>query len=180
MRLFGWKVTTETMDFPKKYIVVVMPHTSNWDFPKGLLARKAIGQDIKFIAKDSLFKGPMGFIMRALGGYPVNRSKHNNFVDAVIDIFNTKEEFKITITPEGTRKRVEKLKTGFYYIAKGANVPLILCKFDYGNKEIHFSTPHHVADTVEEEVAFIGRYFGGVKGKYPALGYMYDDRQNEK
>ena len=178
MKIFGWKITVETTDFPPKYIVVVLPHTSNWDFPKGLLARKAINQDIKFIAKNSLFKGILGVIIRGLGGYPVDRSKHNNFVDAVIALFNSKEEFKITITPEGTRKRVDKLKTGFYYIAKGANVPVVLCKFDYENKEIHFSKPRFVLDTVEEEIAFLGAYFKGVKGKIPSFGYLYNGRQN--
>ena len=175
--LFGWRVEVETNDFPPKYIVVVLPHTSNWDFPKGILSRKIIGQDIKFIAKNSLFKGPLGFIMRALGGYPVDRSKHGNFVDAVVALFNSKEKFIITITPEGTRKKVDELKTGFYYIAKGANIPVVLCKFDYENKVIHFGKPRFVKNTVEEEIEYIGDYFKQVKGKIPAFGYLYNDRQ---
>ncbi len=178
--LFGWKATVETNNFPPKYIVIVLPHTSNWDFPKGILARRIIGQDIKFIAKDSLFKGPLGVLMRALGGYPVDRSKHGNFVDAVVALFNSKEQFIITITPEGTRKKVEKLKSGFYYIAKGANVPVVLCKFDYENKEIHFSAPRFVKDSLEEEIAYLGDYFQHVKGKIPEFGYLYNERQKEE
>lgn len=177
--LFGWKATVETDNFPPKYIVIVLPHTSNWDFPKGILARKIIGQDIKFIAKKSLFKWPLGILMRALGGYPVDRSKHSNFVDAVVALFDSKERFIITITPEGTRKKVDRLKSGFYYIAKGANIPIVLCKFDYENKEIHFGTPRFVKDTLEEEIEYIGDYFKQVKGKIPEFGYLYDDRQTE-
>ena len=106
MRAMGWVIITEYDELPQKYVIIAIPHTSNWDFPIGIMVRSILGFDAKYVGKDSLFKTPvLGTIMRWLGGYPVDRSKSNNFVDAVVDIFNSKEEFAITIAPEGTRKR---------------------------------------------------------------------------
>src|SRR5690606_23843932 len=99
-----------------------------------------------FFAKDSLFRFPVGGLFRWLGGIPVDRSKSTNFVDAVINMYNDRDDLLTVISPEGTRSKVESLKTGFYYIAKGANIPVILCRFDYGKKEIHFAKPFYPTD----------------------------------
>ena len=155
-------------------MVTVIPHTSNWDFPMGILSRKSIGQDIKFIAKSSLFKWPIGWLFRWLGGYPVDRSGKHNFVDTIVDIFNQKETFITTLSPEGTRSKVDKLKTGFYYIAKGANIPLVLCRFDWEHKIISFSEPFFTTDDKEADFKFIDNHFLGIKGKNPEKGYMYE------
>ena len=175
LKIFGWKIEVELDEFPPKYVIIVVPHTSNWDFPKGLLLRKAYNQDIKFAAKDALFKWPLGPIMKALGGYPVNRQANTNMTQAIIDIFNSKETFKLNIAPEGTRSKVDKLKTGFYYIAKGANVPIIMCKFDYGNKILSFSKPFYTSDDMEADFKKIDDYFKGVVGKYPEKSYRYGE-----
>ncbi|MCB0578031.1 MAG: 1-acyl-sn-glycerol-3-phosphate acyltransferase [Phaeodactylibacter sp.] len=168
LRALGWQVVTEFDELPKKYVIIAIPHTSNWDFPIGLMVRSAMGFDAKYVGKDSLFKNPvLGTIMRWLGGYPVDRSKNNNFVDAVVDIFNSKEEFAITIAPEGTRKKVDKLKTGFYFIALGAKVPIIMVKFDWEHKQVVFSRPFFPSGDKEADFAFITDYFRGVKGKNP-------------
>ena len=94
-------------DFPndiKKYLVIAAPHTSWWDFPIGLVLRSILRKDIRFIGKESLFKGPLGFIFYALGGYPVNRSERTNMVDSMINIFNIHDKFAVAMSPEGTRK----------------------------------------------------------------------------
>ncbi len=176
LKLLGWKIVGEYPHHLKKFIIIPMPHTSNWDFPLGILVRTVWDptREVKFLGKDSLFKPPYGFLFYWLGGYPVDRSKSNNFVQAVVDLFNSKEKFAIVVAPEGTRKRVEKLKTGFYYIAKGANAPIIMCKFDYGNKEINFSEPFYTTDDKEADFEFIGNHFRGVKGKIPENGYLYE------
>lgn len=165
LRLLGWRLEMPPKPWPEKYIIIVIPHTSNWDFPLGLLVRAAIDEDVRYVGKDSLFKPPFGFIFRWLGGVPVDRSKRNKFVDAVIQEVKERNEIKICIAPEGTRKRVDKLKTGFYYIARGADIPIVLCKFDYGNKLIGIDPPFYPTDDMEADFAHIYSYFDGVEGK---------------
>lgn len=171
LRVMGWKIELPPKPWPEKYLIIVVPHTSNWDFPLGLLVRAVLDEDIRYVGKDSLFKSPFGFLFRWLGGIPVDRSRRNKFVDAVIDMFNREQEMKICIAPEGTRKRVEKLKTGFYYIALGAGVPLLLCKFDYGNKLIGVSEPFYPTGDVEADFAVIHGFFKGVQGKVPEYSF---------
>lgn len=171
LKALGWKVELPPKPWPGKYIIIVIPHTSSWDFPLGLLVRAVLGEDIKYVGKDALFKSLFGFLFRWLGGIPVDRSRRNNFVDAVVDQIKEADDLKICIAPEGTRKRVEKLKTGFYYIAKGAGIPILLCKFDYGNKVIGVSDPFFPTNDIDADFAFIYDYFKGVKGKVPEYSF---------
>ncbi len=165
--ILGWKLVG---DFPKdikKYVVIAAPHTSWQDFPIGILARNTSGIKINFIGKDSLFKGPFGFIFRSLGGTPVDRSKSNNLVDAIVDVFNSKEEFRLALSPEGTRKKVDKWKTGFYYIAKGANVPIVMATLDFENKQVKFSEPYYTTDDKEKDFKYFKAFYKDVQGKKP-------------
>lgn len=167
LSLVGWEVVIEEKPLPPKFVAAVVPHTSNWDFPLGLLTRNILGVAIKYVAKDSLFKPPFGFLFYWLGGYPVDRSKRQHFVDSVVDIFNEKEKFAIVLAPEGTRKKVNQLKTGFYFIAKKAKVPILLVKFDYGNKKVVVGKPFFPSSDVNADFEYINAYFRGVKGKRP-------------
>lgn len=176
LKVIGWRTTTATWPLPPSYVLIVIPHTSNWDFPLGLLVRSAMKLDVKYAGKASLFRPPFGAFFRWLGGYPVDRSKRSNFVDAVADVFRENKNFSLCIAPEGTRSRVDKLKTGFYYIAKGAGVPILLCKFDYAAREVSVSAPFYTTEDVEADFAFIDNYFRGVKGKNPEQGYLYEPR----
>lgn len=169
--LFGWKVELAFSTFPAKYIVPVVPHTSGWDFPIGVFTRNITNQKIKFIAKASLFKFPLGPILTLFGGVPVDRSKRSNFVDAVVDMFNERETFAIALSPEGTRHRVEKLKTGFYFMAKGAGIPLILCRFNYERKRVEMAAPFYPTEDSEADMQFIENYFRGTKGKFPEKSF---------
>ncbi len=173
LKIIGWRTAPETWPLPPSYVLIVIPHTSNWDFPLGLLVRSAMKLDVKYAGKESLFRPPFGALFRWLGGYPVDRSKRSNFVDAVVDTFHEDKNFSLCIAPEGTRSRVEKLKTGFYYIAKGAGVPILLCKFDYANKVVGLSAPFYPTDDANADFAFIDNYFRGVKGKNPESGYLH-------
>lgn len=173
IRLWGWSIQGKWPDI-KKLMVIVVPHTSNWDFPKGVLLRKALGVKVNFVGKSSLFKPPLGLIMKALGGIPVDRSKSNNFVEAVVKLYNSRDSLNIQIAPEGTRNKVEKLKTGFYYIARGAEIPILMIKFDYANKifelaEPFFPTQDHVAD-----LKFIDDYYRGTIGMVKERSYLVD------
>jgi 1-acyl-sn-glycerol-3-phosphate acyltransferase len=167
-KLIGWKVRGY---FPtiKKFIVIVAPHTSNWDFPIGLLGRQVTGiPDVRFLGKAELFKFPYGWIFRSLGGYPVDRKNNNNLVDTVVEIFDNHEEFKLALAPEGTRKKVERFKTGFYHIAKKADVPIVMVGFDYIDKEIRISDPIKTTDNMEKDMSEIMSWFKNIRAKIPA------------
>jgi 1-acyl-sn-glycerol-3-phosphate acyltransferase len=168
-KILGWKFEG---DFPKdikKYVVIAAPHTSWVDFPIAILSRMASGLMINFIGKNSLFNGPFGFFFRGLGGTPVDRSKSNNLVDAIVQIFNSKEEFRLGLSPEGTRKKVKKWKTGFYYIAKGANVPIVMATLDFENKKIKISNAYYPTEDRKKDFEYFGSFYLNVKGKNPDL-----------
>jgi len=163
----GWKIEN---DFPKeikKYIIIAAPHTSNLDFPIGILAKFIKGVDIKFIGKHTLFKPPYGFIFRALGGAPVNRTKSKNMVQALIDIFNENDEFVFALSPEGTRKKVNTWRTGFYHVAKGANVPIVMAALDFGNKKIIIDKAYYLIGDQKIDFDHFHRFFKDIEGKNP-------------
>lgn len=173
--LSGWKSSGEFPYELKKYVIIVAPHTSAWDFIVGVLARKVFRlEKAKYLGKQELFKPPFGFIFRWLGGYPVDRSHNRNMVDDVVKIFKSHEEFGIALSPEGTRGRVDKLRTGFYNIAKNANVPIVMVGLDYENKRIRFSKPLIVTDNQQHDFEQILNFFRPIKGKYPekSLGHL--------
>lgn len=165
-KLLGWKTVGE---FPRinKCVVAVVPHTSWMDFFLGLLIRRVINQDINFIGKKSLFNSPFGWYFKWMGGAPIDRSKSSDTVTAIANIFNEKEVFRLALSPEGTRKKVDKWKTGFYYIAKAANVPIVLVAFDYGNKQIKISEPQIPSENMNEDFKTYIGFFKGVVGKIP-------------
>ena len=167
--ILGWKLENDFPQDIKKYVVIAAPHTSWVDFPIAILSRMASGTMIHFIGKGSLFKPPFGFFFKMLGGTPVDRSTSNNLVDAVINVFNEKDEFRLGLSPEGTRKKVDKWKTGFYYIAKGANVPIVMATLDFENKKIKISEAYYPTIDKNEDFKVFHSFFEGVKGKNPEL-----------
>ena len=169
----GWHFQGVFPDI-KKCVVIVIPHTSWHDFYVGVFVRKIIGVSINYVAKASLFKPPFGWYFRWMGGRPIDRSKSHNYVEAIAELFEANDEFRLALAPEGTRKKVEKLRTGFYYIAKTAKVPIVMVAFDYGKKEIKFSEAWHPSEDMEADFAKIKAFFGGVKGKVPAYSYGDD------
>ena len=136
-KLMGWKIEGVFPDL-NKMIVAVVPHTKNFDFIIGLLTRAAIKEKINYVGKKELFNPITGWFFKALGGAPINRGAKENTVQAIVKMFKSRSFFRLAIAPEGTRKRVEQWKTGFYYIAKEANVPILLVKFDYPQKKVSF------------------------------------------
>ncbi|MEO6729724.1 MAG: 1-acyl-sn-glycerol-3-phosphate acyltransferase [Ferruginibacter sp.] len=167
----GWRAVNGVSRELKKFVLVVAPHTSAWDVFMGFAFRSALKLDhIKFVAKKELFKPPFGFIFRRLGGVPVDRSASHNFVDQVAEMFNANDSFSIALSPEGTRKKVDRLRTGFYHIAQRANVPIVLLALDFEHKQFRFSLPF---STTEDEAADIKKilcFFAGIKGKNPEFG----------
>lgn len=166
-RILGWKLIGNFPKHLKKYIVIAAPHTSWLDFPIGLLARSSSKIKINFIAKNSLFDGFFGFIFHFLGGTPIDRSKRMNTVDSTVSIFNAREEFRLAIAPEGTRKKVTAWKTGFYFIAKGANVPIVMTTLDFKNKQVKISEPYHPTENKEKDFKYFKSFYQGIKGRHP-------------
>lgn len=166
-KLLGWKTVGSFPKELKKYVLIAAPHTHWLDFPLGILIKYAEELPANFIGKASLFEPPFGFIFRSLGGAPVDRSKSNNKVDSIVAIFNSREQFILGMSPEGTRKKVDAWKTGFYYIAKGANVPIVMCTLDFKNKEAKISEPYYLTENMDEDFSFFYKYFENVQGKIP-------------
>ncbi|MEM9649243.1 MAG: 1-acyl-sn-glycerol-3-phosphate acyltransferase [Bacteroidota bacterium] len=169
-KVFRWKLIGEFPDVDK-CVVAVVPHTHWLDFFLGLLIRKVLNKEINYIGKKSLFKPPFGWFFRWTGGAPIDRSKNSNTVDSVAEIFRERKVFRFALAPEGTRKKVAALKTGFYHIAKKAEVPIVLVAFDFGQKEIKISEPFIPSDDIQKDFREIRAFFKGVKGKVPEYSY---------
>ena len=139
--LNGWKIVDRLpggIRAVQKCVLIAAPHTSNWDYPYALSVFYAQGAPVQFLAKTSLFRFPLGFFVRASGGIPVDRAQRNNLVDSMIGLFRQRERLILMIPVEGTRGYVAEWKSGFYHVARGANVPIVLGFLDYGKKEAGF------------------------------------------
>ncbi|NDV44868.1 1-acyl-sn-glycerol-3-phosphate acyltransferase [Flagellimonas sediminis] len=169
-KVLGWKLvgTFPSMD---KCVVIVVPHTHWLDFFLGLLVRKVVNQEINYIGKKSLFKPPFGWFFRWTGGAPVDRSKNSNTVDSIVQIFNERPIFRFALAPEGTRKKVKELRTGFYHIAKKAHVPIVMVAFDFGKKEVKIGEPFFPSDHQENDFQKIHEFYKDVKGKIPEYSF---------
>jgi 1-acyl-sn-glycerol-3-phosphate acyltransferase len=161
LRLFGWRVRYRPLPGPHG-IAVVYPHTSNWDFIVGLFAKWAVGQPFRWLAKDSLFRGPLGALMRYWGGVPVDRSAPMGATRALADRMLASDWCWIAITPEGTRGYKPHWKSGFYHLATTAGVPVLLVYIDYRAKEVG------VVDTIE--------LTGDQQADMAAIAGIYQDR----
>lgn len=173
-RLFGWRINGSMDPELKKSVIIVVPHTSWVDFAIGVFARGSIGLQMNFVAKKELFRFPFGAYFKWMGGAPLNRQKNENKVDAIASIFNEREIFRLAIAPEGTRKKVTEWKTGFYYIALKANVPIIAVAFDYGKKEVKIAEPYYLTGDKEVDIKILESNYKGVTGYVPEYSFNND------
>lgn len=163
----GWKLgSTEGVDIPK-CVVCVAPHTSNWDFIVGKLFYTSIGCNAGFLIKKEWFFFPFNLIFKSMGGIPVDRKKRSSITEQVVEMFNTHERFQVAITPEGTRKRVDDWKKGFYFIALKAKVPILMAYFDYEKKEVGSKGVFYPTGDVENDIRFIREQFRDVTACHP-------------
>lgn len=174
----GWKIAGSLPKEHKKIILVVAPHTSWKDIFVGLAARYELKIDhAKFLGKKELFDGPFGSLFRKLGGIPVDRFNKQDgkqsIVDQAVRLFNENENFMLGISPEGTRKKVEKLKTGFYQIAKKAHIPIVLVGFDFKNKQVVLREPIFVSEDQEADFKKFIAFFSTISGAKPELGLAH-------
>ena len=166
MRAAGWRIIGEAPDEPKM-LLVGAPHTSNWDYIFTMLTVFSLGVDLHFVAKQSLFDNPLGGVMRFSGGVPIDRQASEGFVDQMVAEFNKRETFVLAIMPEGTRGKVHQWRSGFYHIAQGAGVPIVLVIFDYSNKIMHLGPTYWPTGDYEADLALIQSSFDGIDGKHP-------------
>ncbi|SDE79710.1 1-acyl-sn-glycerol-3-phosphate acyltransferases [Pricia antarctica] len=167
-KLLGWKVVGTFPGHLDKFVIIVVPHTSWVDFFLALLIRKVWNEQINFIGKKSLFDSPFGWFFRWTGGTPIDRSKSSDTVTATAKIFKRKDKFRLALSPEGTRKKVDQWKTGFYFIAKTAEVPIVMVAFDFGEKQIKVSEPYYTTLDKETDFKIYKAFFKGVVGKKTA------------
>ena len=166
MTAMGWKFEGSFPDEPR-FVMIIAPHTSNWDFIVGLWAYFALGFRASFLGKHTIFKFPLGPFMRWLGGIPVERSIRKDRVAAQIDAFHKREQLVLIIAPEGTRKFVPDWKTGFYHVADGAGVPIVPVAFDFGRRVIQVFPPFRTTGDREKDIGALKDLYRGIKGKHP-------------
>ncbi len=179
-RLLGWDTRAQFPSGVKKCVIIAGPHTHWMDFPVGVAYRSImrIGS-AHYLAKKELFDGPFGFLFRWLGGIPVDRSSKHNLVDQVADILSKHSDMMIAISPEGTRKKVDRLRTGFYYIAKKAGVPIVMVGFDFLNRRVLVSDALHTTDDPKADFDRILAFFTPIQGKVASRGFIGINNQFE-
>lgn len=165
LRLSGWRLEGE-LPTARRYVVIVAPHTSNWDFVIGLALVLHYRLRIYWMGKHTLFVFPFGPVMRWLGGLPVDRSKSGGLVDATIEAFRSHPELAIAIAPEGTRRKVSQWRTGFYWIAHGAGVPILPGYIDYRTKRAGFGAPFTTSGDIDGDLVKLKAYYHDVTGRY--------------
>lgn len=168
LKLMGWKLL-DLPNRPAKAVVIGYPHTSNWDFPMALIGLAALALDARWAGKDTLFTGWRGPLMRALGGIPVNRRERTGFVERMADEFRRAERFHMVIAPEGTRSLTEGWKSGFYRIARAADVPVIAAVVDYPKRELGLLGCIRLSGDEAADMTALANCYAGRAGKRPPL-----------
>ena len=165
-KILGWKIIGYKK-LPDKCVLIAGPHTHWIDLFLGIAIRNSVGEDIKFIGKEELFFFPFNIIMNFLGGIPVSRNSKTNTVDQISNLIKSKNEFKLAISPEGTRKKVYKWKSGFYYIAKKSNIPVICISLNFKKRIVTFSKPYFLTGNIDKDTEKLKINFKDSIGKIP-------------
>ena len=164
--MIGWRVDV-TLPKEKKFVLIGAPHTSNWDLPLTLLCFWFLQKKITWVAKKQLFVGPLNTIFRALGGIPVDRSASTGFIEQIAQQFSEHQEMILALAPEGTRSKARYWKSGFYYIALAADVPICLGYLDYPNRVMGFGTMIIPSGNIDEDFEKIKLFYKTKMGKIP-------------
>ncbi len=166
MKLSGWKVVGALPPNGRKCVFICAPHTSNWDLPYALMVCSVLGLKIHWLGKKSIFKAPFGPVMRWLGGIAVDRSKSNNLVaDSAQTLIDADDQMQLLIPPEGTRSKTRYWKTGFYYIAQTAKVPIVMAFVDYERKVGGLGPVFEPTGDIDADMATIKAFYAPIKGR---------------
>ena len=166
LKIGGWEMAGE-LPAEKRAVVIAVPHTSNWDGFWALVYKVAAQLDIHFFAKQSLFWFPLNILLRALGGVPLDRKRAGSAVDRAIEMFRTNDSFYFGLAPEGTRSRVDHWKSGFYRIAEGADVPVVLGFLDYGKRQIGIGPTLKLSGDWHKDLDFCRDFYSNIEGRWP-------------
>jgi len=173
--LFGWKVDQHLKSDFRRCVVVAAPHTSNWDFVIARAAFEVMEIPVRFTIKKEWTTGPIGWLLIALGAIGIDRKQKDSqlqpisYVEAMVNLFHNNEELAVLVTPEGSRKRVEHWKTGFYHIAKQANVPIAFGYMDYKTKVAGIGKVIWPSEDMEADMKEVMRFYKGIHPKFPEL-----------
>ena len=168
MRLMGWRIDGNFPDL-KRFVIIVGPHTSNWDFIAALYCDLALDLEAGFLAKHSIFVGPFGTWLKSLGGIPVVRSASHNVVSQVAAEFARRETMVLAIAPEGTRRKVHQWKSGYWHIARAAGVPIVPVGLDFGKRAAVIGPPRNTTESIEADEAVFRAFFATIEPKRPHL-----------
>jgi len=166
MRLLRWRFEGEPPN-RARMVAIVAPHTSNWDFFVGLAAMFALGIRVRFLGKHSIFRPPAAGLLRWLGGIPVKRDERRGVVTEAAALFEKHDRLTLALSPEGTRKKTERWRTGFYHIACRANVPILMIGFDYGARRVAFGPLITPSGDLERDLAEMRAFFAPFRGRWP-------------
>lgn len=179
LKMTGWKTEGKLPDVDK-FVMIAAPHTSNWDLPYMLFTSFVFKINVYWMGKDAIFNNPFRKLFLYLGGIPVDRSKSNNLVQYAIDMINEKEKISLAVPPSGTRKKVAHWKTGFYHIANGAQVPIVLGFLDYSKKRCGVLDTVMPTGDIEKDMKIIADHYKDIQGKYPEKGIDHATMMNVK
>lgn len=169
LRAWGWRFEGDLPNVSKA-VAIVVPHTSNWDFVVGVLGVFAAGVRVSWLGKHTIFRPPWGGLMRWLGGIPIDRRSSAGVVEQIVELFDSSDALLLGLSPEGTRRQVDRWRTGFYHIAHGAGCGIVPIAFDYASRTIRFGTALMPTGDLEGDLAELRRFFVGVQGRKPEKG----------
>jgi 1-acyl-sn-glycerol-3-phosphate acyltransferase len=167
LKIFRWRLVSGELPAVHRFVLIAAPHTSNWDLPIMLCAALLFRVKLYWMGKDAIFRPPFAGIVRWLGGIPIDRSKSNNLVAQSVELFRRHPNLVLVVPPEGTRQKVRHWKTGFYYIAHGADVPILMGFLDYKRKLAGFGPLLPPTGDIEEDMRAVRAFYSGITGKYP-------------
>lgn len=176
LKLLGWSLEHADPG-TRRYVLIVAPHTSNWDFVVGLLAAWALGLHAHWMGKHTLFESPLGFLFRAWGGIPVNRGSAGNTIEQMAARFAASDHFVLGMAPEGTRGATDHWKSGFWHIARAARVPVVMAYLDYGRKQVGTGGAFMPGDDLEADFRRLREFYADKRGRYPAQESAIRPRQ---
>ena len=165
LRWFGWQVVSEPPQ-PRKFVLIAAPHTSNWDLLVMLAVAFSYQTKIFWMGKHTLFRWPLGVFFKWLGGIPIDRSSTHDVVAQSVALFQREDELILAVPPEGTRSKTRYWKTGFYYIAKGAGVPVVMGFIDFGRKRSGIGPTLWPTGDIEADLELVRAFYADITGKY--------------
>ncbi|RAU83276.1 1-acyl-sn-glycerol-3-phosphate acyltransferase [Pontibacter arcticus] len=170
-KLSGWKLVGNLTSDNRRCVMIAAPHTSNWDFIYARAAFYLMDAPIRFTIKKEFMRFPFGGLLKSMGALPIDRSRNTRMVDAMINIFKThKEDMCVMVTPEGTRKYQPRWRRGFYHVAIGAGVPIVLGYLDYAKKEAGIGPTFYPTGDIEADMESILAFYRTKTAKFPENG----------